>query len=457
MTLRYLPRPSARVIVLAAIALAIAAGATLTSRGTQPTTANPLYGNVKLNPTTKFIIEGHQIGVATWMTTCTYGTIVPTSSGNYYCQLGAYGMNINYDPAKFQVATSTGTSTGANATTNLKDTTRTATAVIKAGTTTSTDADDLVHTGAGFTAGTYVGKVIEAANGQTMTVTSVPNGDTLRGSGGWSGGGNGPGGGVPYAVGNNPLRWRANQWAGSSVTITGGTSAGQTRIITSNSADTLTLSKAWDPFPAVVPDATSTYLVGGMTNGSFLGSNNGILPIIPNSGRTVSCPVGPAYGVGWAELYCITLGDPAVKGAYGNGATASPGGPLTNLTLRAIGRGLVTFSFTLPPAVNGTRVMKVDSLDIPADIYQTGTRRVVLCPDPNFSGMVNSTDMLMQAQAFNKKGPLWVVPGGHTPYAEYPNPQPGYTVEKDPSEDGLINSTDMLIAAGVFNLKCVQP
>ncbi|MBI5285755.1 MAG: hypothetical protein HY874_11755 [Chloroflexi bacterium] len=456
MTLRHLPRPSVRVVALAAIAVVIA-GAALTSRGSQPTTANPLYGNVKLNPTSKFIIEGHEFGVATDMTTCTYGTIIPTSSGNYYCQLGAYDVNINYNPAMFQVVTSTGTSTGANTTLTLKDTTRTATAVIKTGITTSTTATDLVHTGAGFT-GTAVGALITAANGQTMTVTSVPNGDTLRGSGGWSGGGTGPGADVSYAVGNNPLRWRANQWAGSSVTITGGTAAGQTRIITSNTSDTLNLAKAWDPFPAVVPDATSTYLIGGMTNGAFLGSNNGILPIIPNSGRPVSCPVGPAYGVGWAELHCITLGDPSVKGAYGNGAAGSPGGTLTNLTLRAIGRGVwprvpAAFTFTLPPAVNGTRVIKVDSLDIPADIYQTGTRRVVLCPDPNGNGLVNSTDMLMQAQAFNKKGPLWQ----GAPYPGYPAPQAGYTLAKDPSEDGNINSTDMLIAAGVFNLKCIQP
>lgn len=371
MTLRYLPSPSARVIMLSALALVIAAGATLTGRGSQPTAANPIYGSVKLNPTSKFILEGHQFNVATWMTTCTYNT--PGVPNNYYCQLGAYDVNMNYDPAKVEVVTATGTSTGGNTTTTLRDTTAT---------------------------------------------------------------------------------WKNNAWAGSRVTLTGGTSAGQDRVITYNTKTTLTLEKPWDSFPAVLPDNTTTYLIGGMTNGSFLGSNNGILPIIPNSGRPVSCPVGPAYGVGWAELHCITLGDPSVKGAYGNGGVGTPSGSLTNLTLRGIGRGVMYITFTLPPAVNGTRVVKVDSLDIPVDIFQTGTRRVVLCPDANGNGLINTTDQLMMAQALNKKGPLY---GPSPAYPEYPDPQPGYTVQKDPTEDGIINTADMLVAGGVFNQKCIQP
>jgi RHS repeat-associated protein len=51
--------------------------------------------------------------------------------------------------------------------------------------------------------------------------------------------------------------WTANQWAGMTVQITGGTGAGQVRTISSNTATQLTLSLTW----TTVPDATSTYAI----------------------------------------------------------------------------------------------------------------------------------------------------------------------------------------------------
>src|SRR3989475_13071821 len=47
--------------------------------------------------------------------------------------------------------------------------------------------------------------------------------------------------------------WTVNQWAGFVVTITAGTGAGQTSTVSSNNANTLTVSPAW----ATTPDSTA--------------------------------------------------------------------------------------------------------------------------------------------------------------------------------------------------------
>lgn len=51
--------------------------------------------------------------------------------------------------------------------------------------------------------------------------------------------------------------WDADEHIGSVVTITGGTGDGQTRVITDNDTDSLTVSPAWD----TNPDATSEYTI----------------------------------------------------------------------------------------------------------------------------------------------------------------------------------------------------
>src|SRR3989449_1033239 len=52
--------------------------------------------------------------------------------------------------------------------------------------------------------------------------------------------------------------WTINQWAGRLVTITAGPGAGQTRTVSSNTTNTLTVSPAWSP----IPDGTSQYVIG---------------------------------------------------------------------------------------------------------------------------------------------------------------------------------------------------
>src|SRR5438445_278521 len=51
--------------------------------------------------------------------------------------------------------------------------------------------------------------------------------------------------------------WTTDQWAGHTVADTAGTGAGQTRTVTSNTANTLTVSPAW----TTIPDGTSKYVI----------------------------------------------------------------------------------------------------------------------------------------------------------------------------------------------------
>jgi hypothetical protein len=57
---------------------------------------------------------------------------------------------------------------------------------------------------------------------------------------------------------NSAKNWALNQWANSQVRIVSGTGAGQIRIVTSNTATTLTV-----PTWTVTPDATSEYVIEG--------------------------------------------------------------------------------------------------------------------------------------------------------------------------------------------------
>jgi hypothetical protein len=84
--------------------------------------------------------------------------------------------------------------------------------------------------------------------------------------------------------------WTAGRWNGYSVTITGGTGVGQTRIVLSNSTTTLALTKAW----AVTPDATSTYKI--FTDGNAGGEWNLIKTSNDQNTIIVTCPKNGELG-----------------------------------------------------------------------------------------------------------------------------------------------------------------
>lgn len=64
--------------------------------------------------------------------------------------------------------------------------------------------------------------------------------------------------------------WTVNQWANYQVRITGGTGRGQVRVITSNTATTLTFATG------TAPDATSTYVIEGDENAIYYLGNNAV-------------------------------------------------------------------------------------------------------------------------------------------------------------------------------------
>src|SRR5207245_3313924 len=59
------------------------------------------------------------------------------------------------------------------------------------------------------------------------------------------------------ALADNAKEWTAGQSVGRPVRINAGTGAGQTRTVSSNTTNTLTVSPAWDP----IPDGTSEYVI----------------------------------------------------------------------------------------------------------------------------------------------------------------------------------------------------
>lgn len=217
--------------------------------------------------------------------------------------------------------------------------------------------------------------------------------------------------------------WKVNQWAGARITLTGGIGyAGadgnpQSRIVASNTATRLTLATPWDGGVISLPTATTFYTLGGITDAGWLAS----------TGRIMTCPGGSTYGSNWANLHCVTYDD-VPWGPYG-------GGNLVNVTFQAgMTRGLTTISLLTPE----TRVLRIDGITIPADILN-GTRRVILCPDPNNDNNVNVIDLSLIAAASGQQtgGPL-------------------YSQKKDPDENGHVNVIDLSITAGVYQKKCIQ-
>lgn len=66
--------------------------------------------------------------------------------------------------------------------------------------------------------------------------------------------------------------WSVDVWKNYQIRITGGTGKGQTRLVSANTATTITVSAAW----TVTPDATSTYSIEGDSNALYLMGNNAV-------------------------------------------------------------------------------------------------------------------------------------------------------------------------------------
>ncbi|HLJ96685.1 MAG TPA: hypothetical protein VKU02_26165, partial [Gemmataceae bacterium] len=90
-----------------------------------------------------------------------------------------------------------------------------------------------------------------------------------------TGGGTSTGGNSSTTLNDSGLfaLWHPNQFVGVPVQITSGTGVGQTRTVSSNTANQLTISSSWD----IIPDATSTFRIGYINGPNVLVYKGGFL------------------------------------------------------------------------------------------------------------------------------------------------------------------------------------
>jgi hypothetical protein len=106
--------------------------------------------------------------------------------------------------------------------------------------------------------------------------------------------------------------WTVNQYAGATITLTGGTGAGQTRTVLSNTANTLTVSVAW----ATTPVAASTIY-------SLVGAANKVAEAVVTAkvnNTTMGATIGPRLTIGEIDGCRIYDIDRTMLGTVDNGA-----------------------------------------------------------------------------------------------------------------------------------------
>ena len=121
---------------------------------------------------------------------------------------------------------------------------------------------------------------------------------------------------------NSAKAWATNQWANSQVRITGGTGAGQIRIITSNTGTTLTV-----PTWTITPDATSVYAIEGNDDYIYYIGSNAVTTyrysITSNSWTTLSPTAAraaaPTTGMSGHWVWGSTETDWTTENAIKNG------------------------------------------------------------------------------------------------------------------------------------------
>ena len=121
---------------------------------------------------------------------------------------------------------------------------------------------------------------------------------------------------------NSAKAWATNQWANSQVRITGGTGAGQIRIITSNTGTTLTV-----PTWTITPDATSVYAIEGNDDYIYYIGSNAVTTyrysITSNSWTTLSPTAAraaaPTTGMSGHWVWGSTEADWTAENAIKNG------------------------------------------------------------------------------------------------------------------------------------------
>jgi hypothetical protein len=148
--------------------------------------------------------------------------------------------------------------------------------------------------------------------------------------------------------------WTVNQYAGATVTLTGGTGAPQTRTIASNTADTLTVSSAWTTTP-----------VSGSTTYSVSYNVGEAVVTLKTHSSTLGASVGPRLSLGELDGCRIYDLDQTMLGTVGNGGvtgstSSSYIGSVVNQYRQYSGTGIPPSQYQLGSNLSGARY-KFDS------------------------------------------------------------------------------------------------
>jgi hypothetical protein len=262
----------------------------------------------------------------------------------YRSYLGAVPYAYAANPTLWN--TGTGVATGAQTSTTLQDTTKAwtvnqwvgATVALTSGTGATQTRTVISNTATALTVAAWATTPVAASTvysliGTAGTATGVQSSTTLQ---------------------DTSKTWTVNQYAGAQITLTGGTGAPQTRIIASNTADTLTVSSAW----------TTTPVSGSTTYSVAYNVPEGVITAkVHNS--TLGASVGPRITLGELDGCRIYDLDRTMLGTVGNGGvtgsiSSSYMGSVVNQYRQFSGTGIPASQYQLGSALSGTRY-KFDS------------------------------------------------------------------------------------------------
>ena len=243
-------------------------------------------------------------------------------------------------------STGTGVATGAQSATTLQDTSKTwtvnewvgATVLLTSGTGATQTRTVLSNTATAITVAAWTTTPVAASTVYSLitpagTATGVQSSTTLQ---------------------DTSKVWTVNQYAGASITLTGGTGAPQTRTIASNTADTLTVSSAWTTTPV---SGSTTYSVAYQVP-------EGVITLKTHS-STLGASVGPRLSLGEIDGCRIYDLDQTMLGTVGNGGvtgstSSSYIGSVVNQYRQYSGTGIPPSQYQLGSNLSGARY-KFDS------------------------------------------------------------------------------------------------
>lgn len=250
-----LPVPA---LLLAALASAAAVVSPFDGHRTPSASADPAYGTVTVNPTTRIIIENYKIGLPVRFTTCADPlTFTGTATGGSNLILTDTGKNWTANQwANYTVDVTSGPGNGQSRKiiSNTSNTLTVGTdwgAVISSGSATTGSTTTLMDAPETWNTNQWTNYLVDL-NGpggpQTRTVVSNTN-NVLTVTPAWSvfASGNATSGTAETLV-DTTKNWTANQWANQTVELLSGKGAPQTRQILSNTSNTLMVTTPWGQF-----------------------------------------------------------------------------------------------------------------------------------------------------------------------------------------------------------------